>query len=158
EAAREIRRRAVFPRDMMKVLEASRLVRTQAARLELISALKKYSGQEGFDPHELQERYWQEQKETPTGYADTKFAMYAAIAEMGRKEEFGPRLAEYFEGGPPSTVRLDEVVWGGIYRDDVPPLRDPALVSASEAKYLDADDTVFGLVVNGEARAYPQGT
>jgi hypothetical protein len=157
EAAREIRRRAVFPRDMMKVLETIPLVRTRAAKLELISILKDYSGQKDFNYHELCERYWQNQKETPPGYAATKVAIYGPIAEMGN-QEFGAALAEYFKDGPPSTVRLDEIVWGHVYRDDVLPLRDPALVPASEAKYLEPEDIVFGLEVNGEARAYPQGT
>jgi hypothetical protein len=158
EAAREVRRRAVFPRDMMKVLETIRVVRTRGAKLELISALQEYSGQEDFNPLELAELYWQNQKETPPGYAATKVAIYGPIAEMGRNQEYGAVLAEHFKDDPPSTIRLDEIVWGGVYPSGMLPMRDPALLPASEANYLEPEDIVFGLEVNGEARAYPQGT
>ena len=35
------------------------------------------------------------------------------------------------------------------------PLDDPDFVSATEVTYLDADEYVLGIVMNGEARAYP---
>ena len=35
------------------------------------------------------------------------------------------------------------------------PLDDPEVVAARKATYLDADDVVLGIEVNGKARAYP---
>jgi hypothetical protein len=35
------------------------------------------------------------------------------------------------------------------------PLDDPRVVAARKATYLDAEDIVLGIEVNGEARAYP---
>ena len=52
-------------------------------------------------------------------------------------------------------IRLEEIAWGGVEVDGIPSLDDPALVRASLAGYLDAKDEVFGVVINGDARAYP---
>ena len=52
-------------------------------------------------------------------------------------------------------IRLEEIAWGGVVVDGIPSLDNPALVSASEAAYLVDDDLVFGIEINGDARAYP---
>ncbi len=52
-------------------------------------------------------------------------------------------------------VRLEEIVWGGVRADGIPPLDDPKLIKAGEADYLLDDDEVFGVKINGDARAYP---
>ena len=60
------------------------------------------------------------------------------------------------------------VGWGGVRIDDRPPFAtdapcdcipaadDPAVETVAEAAWLEADDVVFGVVVNGAARAYPR--
>ena len=60
------------------------------------------------------------------------------------------------------------VSWGGVLIDDraydttdeqcncIPAADNPAVTSAAEATWLEDDDIVFGVVVNGEARAYPR--
>lgn len=55
-----------------------------------------------------------------------------------------------------SLIRLDEVRWGGVVQDGIPPLRNPKMIDASIADYLEDSNTVFGIEVNGEARAYPK--
>ena len=40
-------------------------------------------------------------------------------------------------------------------RDVIPAIRKPVAVPAGKAKWLKAADRVLGVVVNGEARAYP---
>ena len=52
--------------------------------------------------------------------------------------------------------RLDEVVWGGVGVNGIPPLEYPAQLAAGEAEYLGDDHIVFGIEVEGEARAYPK--
>lgn len=54
-------------------------------------------------------------------------------------------------------IRLEEIVWGGVIKDGIPSLDDPELVPASdpETVYLNDDDLVFGVSINGDARAYP---
>lgn len=55
------------------------------------------------------------------------------------------------------TFPLDLVVDGGVGKDGIPALTDPAFVAAAsvDASYLADTDLVMGLVVNGEAKAYP---
>jgi hypothetical protein len=60
------------------------------------------------------------------------------------------------------------VSWGGVLIDDraydttdeacncIPAADNPDVSSAEDAKWLDDDDIVFGLEVNGEYRAYPR--
>ena len=60
------------------------------------------------------------------------------------------------------------VSWGGVLIDDrafdttdelcncIPAADNPEVVKAKKAKWLDDDDIIFGIVVNGEARAYPR--
>ncbi len=52
-------------------------------------------------------------------------------------------------------IRLEEITWGGVKKDGIPSLDNPALVAAGEAEYLRDDDLVFGVSINGDARAYP---
>jgi hypothetical protein len=51
---------------------------------------------------------------------------------------------------------LDQVEWGGVKVNGIPPLVDPKTVPAAEAKYLAGGNVVFGIDWNGEARAYPK--
>jgi hypothetical protein len=39
--------------------------------------------------------------------------------------------------------------------DEIPDLRNPPMIAASEADYLNANDRVFGVTINGDSRAYP---
>ena len=57
--------------------------------------------------------------------------------------------------GVPATIRLEEIVWGGVRRDGIPDLRFPPHVSPEEASYLESGDRVFGVSINGDHRAYP---
>ena len=52
-------------------------------------------------------------------------------------------------------IRLEEIAWGGVIKDGIPALTNPRLIPAAAASYLNADDLVFGVAVNGDARAYP---
>ena len=52
-------------------------------------------------------------------------------------------------------IRLEEIAWGGVRVDGIPSLDNPELVGAAEATYLVDDDLVFGVEINGDARAYP---
>ncbi len=52
-------------------------------------------------------------------------------------------------------IRLEEITWGGVKVDGIPALDDPDRISADEADYLQPSDLVFGVEINGDARAYP---
>ena len=80
-------------------------------------------------------------------YADFKAALYGLI---------DPKFRGYFSSQRTSMIRLDEVRWGGVVQDGIPPLRGPEMISAKEATYLDDDNVIFGLEVEGDVRAYPK--
>jgi hypothetical protein len=52
-------------------------------------------------------------------------------------------------------IRLEEIVWGGVKVDGIPSLDNPELIPAADASYLRDTDLVFGVEINGDARAYP---
>ncbi|MEW7279017.1 DUF3179 domain-containing (seleno)protein [Aquimarina sp. 2201CG1-2-11] len=41
-------------------------------------------------------------------------------------------------------------------QDGVPPLRNPTMIRAENARYLNNTDIVFGISINGDTRAYPK--
>ena len=66
-------------------------------------------------------------------------------------------MRDLFKPGTKSTIRLHEIKWGGVERvNGIPPLEYPDHQGAAEAEYVDDDHVVFGIAVNGEARAYPK--
>ena len=64
-------------------------------------------------------------------------------------------MGAFMYPGVPTTIRLEEIVWGGVKRDGIPDLRFPPHVAPEEATYLETGDRVFGVSINGEHRAYP---
>ncbi|KAA3639342.1 MAG: DUF3179 domain-containing protein [Bacteroidetes bacterium] len=91
---------------------------------------------------------WKKQPTYGAFYADFKAYLYSAL---------DPAFYDYFhKRGQQTTIRLDEIVWGGVVQDGIPPLRSPKMLSSAQATYLANSDVVFGLVIDGEARAYPK--
>ena len=73
--------------------------------------------------------------------------------------QLDPRFVTYFDDHTDNaTIRLDEIRWGGVHRDGIPPLDRPKMVAADSpgAEYLADDNVVFGIKINGDARAYPK--
>ncbi len=66
-----------------------------------------------------------------------------------------PHFEELLSADAPSRIRVEEIVWGGVAYEGIPALDRPATVAADEARYLDPDEPVFGVSLQGEARAYP---
>jgi len=52
-------------------------------------------------------------------------------------------------------IRFEEITWGGVKVDGIPSLDNPKLIEAKDADYLLGTDLVFGMSINGDARAYP---
>ena len=91
---------------------------------------------------------WEQPYDPHPDYAVFKGALYG---------EIDPGMRDFFKPGTKSTIRLDEIKWGGVERvNGIPPLEYPDHQGAAEAEYLDDDHVVFGIAVNGEARAYPK--
>lgn len=80
-------------------------------------------------------------------YAEFKGLVYSRIDS---------RMQRFFPPGVRSRIRLDEIDWGGVTVNGIPPLVYPKTLPAVEARYLRDGNIVFGIVVNGEPRAYPK--
>ncbi len=52
-------------------------------------------------------------------------------------------------------IRIEEITWGGVRKDGIPSLDNPNLIDPGDATYMKDDDLVFGVSINGDARAYP---
>jgi hypothetical protein len=66
-----------------------------------------------------------------------------------------PAFGEFLHAGVKHRARLEEIQWGGVRKDGIPALTNPRHVPAARATYLTPDELVLGIVVRGEARAYP---
>ncbi|MEM6407887.1 MAG: DUF3179 domain-containing (seleno)protein [Pseudomonadota bacterium] len=92
----------------------------------------------------------------PPDYLRAKRAIFTSIV---------PGWEEIFVEG---DIDWRHVSWGGVLIDDraydetdvlcncIPAADNPEVSTAEEATWLAEDDIVFGIVVNGEARAYPR--
>ncbi|MGR3660977.1 MAG: DUF3179 domain-containing protein [Paracoccaceae bacterium] len=52
-------------------------------------------------------------------------------------------------------IRLEEITWGGVHKDGIPALDNPTMIPAKDATYMNPDDLIFGVAINGDIRAYP---
>ncbi len=66
-----------------------------------------------------------------------------------------PNFRLFLRRGVEHEIRLEEIVWGGVAKDGIPALIDPTHIGPREADYLLDDELVFGVRINGDARAYP---
>ncbi len=114
----------------------------------LIAFLEEQTGERfGADLPGWQRWMWAQPYEPHPDYGFFKGLWYRQI---------DPRFAEFFPRGVTSRIRLDEIEWGGVAVNGIPPLEYPASVDAGGAGYLEDDHVVFGIALNGEARAYPK--
>ena len=129
-------------------LEAMYLGRGPELVSRLTRILREETGEDfGFDIQAWWEWQWNRPAEQHPHYAAFKSTLYGLI---------DPKFAAYFDDDRTALVRLDEVVWGGVVQDGIPPLRHPEMIAADAADYLDDDNVIFGLAVDGDVRAYPK--
>ncbi|MEM7548634.1 MAG: DUF3179 domain-containing protein [Bacteroidota bacterium] len=131
------------------VLEVTYLIRDPNLSFELITLLQDKTGKDfGYDFNEWYEWLWNQDQDIIEEYDAFKARLYKFI---------DPKFETYFsDRGESATIRLDEIRWGGVGQDGIPPLRGPKMTIASKASYLDDDNVVFGIEVNGDFRAYPK--
>ena len=99
------------------------------------------------DADRLQQWIWSLPYDPHPDYALFKGEWFAAIDSQFR---------QFFPRGVEAAIRLDEIDWGGVVVNGIPPLEYPRTLPAAAADYLDDDHIVFGIAVNGEFRAYPK--
>ncbi len=94
----------------------------------------------------------------PPGYLDYKRRMFTMVE---------PRWEPFFDDS--AAVDWRYVSWGGVFIDDrpagdeslcprgcIPALDDPETTPAAAGSWYPDDSIVFGIVLNGQARAYPK--
>jgi len=134
-----------FPIMMLEVIY---LTRDPEFTGVLVKTLEEKTGQKhGYQIDKWYEWIWSWSEVKHPSYPEFKALLYGLI---------DAKFAGYFSSEFPAEIRLDEVRWGGVVQDGIPPLRNPKMIAAKDAKYLDDSNIVFGLEVNGDARAYPK--
>lgn len=119
------------------------------SRDDVAACLESLSG-ERLGPHY---RYWveylggHENIRPKDGYRAWKAALFGRI---------DPAFATFLHPDLPIAIRPEEIVWGGVKKDGIPALTRPETVPASQATFLHGSETVFGIAIGGESRAYPQ--
>lgn len=66
-----------------------------------------------------------------------------------------PSFRQFLQPGIKHEIRLEEITWGGVVKDGIPALTNPKHLEAEEAAYITDEELVFGVEINGDARAYP---
>lgn len=118
------------------------------ARRRLTDFLQRRTGQRFDDELRAWRKWIWSLPEAPhADYAPFKAEVYARI---------DPAFRAFFPSGVQSSIRLDEIDWGGVKVNGIPPLRWPKAIPAVEATWLRDGHVVFGLEVNGQVRAYPK--
>ena len=121
---------------------------TRDVRRPLLEFLEDSTGERlGQDLVAWHQWIWAQPYDPHPDYAEFKGVLYGLI---------DPGFTAFFSPGAPSLIRLDEIDWGGVPVNGIPPLEYPAVLQAAGADYLDDDDIVFGIAMGGEARAYPK--
>ncbi|MEX2446055.1 MAG: DUF3179 domain-containing (seleno)protein [Dehalococcoidia bacterium] len=107
--------------------------------------LEVVSGERFATPAEWYAWMTAERPPLPDGYTAWKGRLLSIV---------DPGFATLVQEGP--GVRPEQLVWSLLRVNALPALRQPATLEAGEQGYLGGGDTVFGVVVEGEARAYPE--
>lgn len=136
------------PSFAIMMVEVIYLTRDPGFTGELVKTLEEKTGQKnGYQIDKWYEWIWNQDEQKHPSYPEFKALLYGLI---------DPKFKGYFSSDYPTEIRLDEVRWGGVKQDGIPPLRQPKMIAAKDAKYLEDSNIVFGLEVNGDARAYPK--
>ncbi len=143
-AARDTRFVAAF----IEVLRAGQigLVERELA-FRAVAALGELTGQSFQDDWASWiEWYGASALQPPPGFTGWKGKILAGIDE---------RFAEFLRDDAPSKIRVEEIQWGGVRVDGIPALENAAMLPAADATFLKPEEPVFGIELNGDARAYP---
>lgn len=114
---------------------------------DYVRALETLSGQKfGDNWAEWVEWYGNTALTPPPGFTGWKGELLGKI---------DPDFTAFLQDDFPSTIRVEEIMWGGVLVDGIPALDNAPMIPANQAIYLTAEEPVFGLSINGDHRAYP---
>jgi hypothetical protein len=134
------------------LIDLMRFVRSRDEYAATLEALRTLTGEKLDDWQAAWETLtiWygaHDKLQPPPGYTAWKGELHAQMID--------PRFRQFLYDGAPATVRVEEVVWGGVRVDGIPALVNPRMRVATEADYLIEREPVFGVSLNGDSRAYP---
>ena len=95
------------------------------------------------------------QQKHPEVKPHPSFGVFKLTTLLRIDRRFESFIGPYILEPEAQKIRLEEITWGGVQVDGIPPLDNPDRIPAAEADYLLDDDLVFGVEINGDARAYP---
>ena len=148
EAAFEFVEQGWSPSYLMPVLEVAYLHKNPEISDRLIQLISRKTGRYyGVDFNKWHQWIWNRDIANIDHYADFKARLYVHLDK---------KFYKYFAGRYENDIRLDEIRWGGVVQDGIPPLRSPVMTKADEVQYLADTDIVFGVAINGDVRAYPK--
>jgi hypothetical protein len=133
------------------MIEMMRFLPSVNSREQTAEALRSLTGQPfgGEEWDKWMEWYGNNAAEyrPPSRYLEWKTTLYGQIDSR----------FVIFLRGTEDTAQIDytEVVWGGVEPDGIPDLRNPTHVEGTANGYLAGHERVFGLNIDGDARAYP---
>ncbi len=132
------------------LLDIYRLGRSTRIDQAAAAALSNLSGQEPVglrtDDYRIYGNWvYREAPDPGEGYRRWKTGLYGSI-----DTEFADLLDEV-----PDDLLLSQIQWGGVARGGIPELNDPVRLPAAAAEFMTDDELVLGVVVEGEAVAYP---
>lgn len=78
-----------------------------------------------------------------------------AFFQSGLFSNIDPNFEVFLYPDVKHEIRLEEIAWGGVHKDGIPALTNPELIHGKDADYLSDGEAVFGIEINGDARAYP---
>ncbi len=135
--------------DNIKSVEILNFLAWSFEAAKLVEEIKADTWEDfGFDAQEWYSWIWNQPENISADYANFKADLYKNI---------DPRFDKYFrDRWDTAQIRLDEIRWGWVVQDGIPPLRQPEMILGADADYLDDDDVVFGIEVEGDVRAYPK--
>lgn len=119
----------------------------RSARKEMIAVLEEMTGHKGDSEYYDWVEYIGKRSDlkSPPGYVKFKATLFSLL---------DPDYKKIFYTGVPLRIRPEEIVWGGVAIDGIPPVDTPKFIPAADAK-LKPNEKVFGIALKGEMRAYP---
>lgn len=143
-------KRGWHPGSVAMLLEMFHLAKFHKTKQQIADCLEEKTGEKyGINGKKWQRWIWNQDYTPHPEYPKFQSKLYAHVDD---------RFPEYFEHTEGALIRLDEIKWGGVKRDEIPPLDNPPMVEGSgpEASYLGDSNEVFGISINGDHRCYPK--
>lgn len=148
---REILQRASAARDRRFLLPLFELLRFPAVapRAEIGAAMDAIAGESLGGEWAKWYEWLGRHPDVPVvpGFATWKGELYA--------RQIDPAMKRFLDSRRPSAIRVELIQWGGVKVDGIPALDHAPLLRARMADYLTPEEPVFGVEINGDARAYP---